>query len=103
MRLCIRGCGQVATRPVRKDCPSRSYCQAHWQALPCNQRAQWASQNPKRKAQAARNRARRIRIGDRYVGSVETAEQAQQIRAYIKQRTYAFIAGQRQRAEAEAD
>lgn len=92
-KLCIRGCGEIATRPMRKT-PSRSYCQKHWQALPSNQRAQLARLNPQRKAKKAAVTRRRIKFRGRAF-YVKTDALAQQIRTHIRSRIHAFKTGQR--------
>lgn len=100
-RLCIKGCGRVATRPARPAI--KSYCQLCWQAMPCNQRAQSSRLNPKRRAYAKALQSRRIRVSQRHVWTARTVEEAQQIRAHIRRRLNAFVARQSAGTQTQGD
>lgn len=101
-RLCIKGCGRIANRPVRPQKHWRcSYCQPCWQRLASNRRAQWASLNQRRRAKRAEANKRMLRIGDRCVGYAKTVEHARAINAHIQRRVREFKSRLKARAEAE--
>lgn len=92
-RLCIKGCGRIATIPKARA--TKSFCQPCWQAMPCNQRAQRGSLNPTRRAQFRQNQRRRLRLGTRYVGYAKTPDEARAINAHIRSRIAEFKSNQR--------
>lgn len=57
--------------------------------MPCNQRAQWGSLNPRRKAKVLVTARKRIKLGSRYFYP-KTIEQTRMLRAHIRSRLNAF-------------
>ena len=98
MKLCIKGCGRPATRPVRQH-PSRSYCQLCWQAMPCNQRAQSSRFNASRRERGRLRGLRRIYMGRREVAVGKTLEHTQAMRAQIRRLVHAFVMAQKEAAK----
>jgi hypothetical protein len=70
--------------------------------LASNQRAQRGSVNPKRRAYLhGFMKRRQLMVGARYLGYAKTDDQAQAIRAHIKERLSELKSRQSTRAEAE--